>query len=190
MKDQLSVESQPPRKFGLFLCNMKKQKDPAFLFYSRDWLTGTSFFTFEQKGKYIDLLCAQHDHGHLSEKQISVICRGEIDEEVMAKFEVDEDGKWYNVKLDDEIKRRKDYSIQQQERALRRWDTKKDATADANAGANAYAELDAYNDASRTETETVTETKASYSKKTKTHVGETQTQTFTDPLADLYLDLK
>lgn len=165
---------------------MKKQKDPAFLFYSRDWLTGTSFFTFEQKGKYIDLLCAQHDHGHLSEKKVSVICRGEIDEEVMAKFECDENGNWYNAKLDDEIKRRKDYSIQQQERALRRWDAKKDATA----GANAYAELDANRDASRAETETVTETVASYSKKTKTHVGEFQTQTLTDPLADLYLDLK
>lgn len=164
---------------------MKKQKDPAFLFYSRDWLTGTSFFTFEQKGKYIDLLCAQHDHGHLSEKQISVICRGEIDEEVMAKFECDEDQKWFNAKLDDEIRRRKDYSIQQQERALRRWDAKKDATADATADAG----LDAYRDASRAETETETETVASYSKLSKTHVGETQTQTLTDPLQDLYLEL-
>lgn len=164
---------------------MKKQKDPAFLFYSRDWLTGTSFFTFEQKGKYIDLLCAQHDHGHLSEKQVSVICRGEIDEEVMAKFECDEEQKWFNSKLDDEIRRRKDYSIQQQERALRRWDAKKDATADANADAG----LDAYKDASRTETETVTETEATYSKLSKTHVGETQTQTYRDPLEDLYLDL-
>lgn len=164
---------------------MKKQKDPAFLFYSRDWLTGTSFFTFEQKGKYIDLLCAQHDHGHLSEKQISVICRGEIDEEVMAKFECDEDQKWFNAKLDDEIRRRKDYSLQQQERALRRWDAKKDATADATADAG----LDAYRDASRAETETETETVASYSKLSKTHVGETQTQTLTDPLQDLYLEL-
>lgn len=167
---------------------MKKQKDPAFLFYSRDWLTGTSFFTFEQKGKYIDLLCAQHDHGHLSEKKVSVICRGEIDEEVMAKFECDENGDWYNVKLDDEIKRRKSYSLEQQERALRRWESKKDATAGANAGANAYAELDANRDASRAETETVTETEATISKKTKTHVGESLTQT-KDLLADLYNDL-
>jgi len=164
---------------------MKKQKDPAFLFYSRDWLTGTSFFTFEQKGKYIDLLCAQHDHGHLSEKQISVICRGEIDDEVMGKFEVDEEGKWFNVKLDSEIIRRKEYSIQQQERASRRWDAKKDATAPA----KAYAGLDANEDASRTETETVTETEATISKLSKTHVGETLTQTLTDPLEDLYNDL-
>lgn len=162
---------------------MKKQKDPAFLFYSSSWLIGTHFFTFEQKGKYVDLLCAQHDHGHLSEKQISIICHGEIDDEVMAKFEVDEEGKWFNTKLDEEIKRRKEYSLYQKERALRRWNKKDDANVDAEEDALAYAE----DDAPRTKTETIT--KATYSKKTKTHVGETQTQTLTDPLEDLYSDL-
>jgi hypothetical protein len=168
---------------------MKKQKDPAFLFYSRDWLTGTHFFSFEQKGKYIDLLCAQHDHGHLSEKQISIICHGEIDDEVMAKFEVDEEGKWFNVKLDEEIKRRKEYSLYQKELATKRWNKKKDAMAyakdDAKDDAMAYAGLDA----PRTETETETETEATISKLSKTHVGETLTQTLTDPLEDLYSDL-
>ena len=44
-------------------------KDPAFLFYPSDFLTGTMFMTDEQVGKYIRLLCAQHQKGHLCEKR-------------------------------------------------------------------------------------------------------------------------
>ena len=174
------MEPQNPWFVWLFLCNMKKQKDPAFLFYSKDWLTGTSFFTFEQKGKYIELLCNQHTHGHLSEKMIKIICQGEIDDEVMAKFECDKDGNWYNAKLDLEIQRRKEYSILQKERVMKRY-TKKDTTVGT--------ELDTDLPTSRTETETETETEATISKLSKTHVRESQTQTLTDPLEDLYSDL-
>lgn len=35
-------------------------KDPAFLFYSKDWLEGTAEMTPEEKGVYIDLLAHQH----------------------------------------------------------------------------------------------------------------------------------
>lgn len=35
-------------------------KDPAFLFYSKDWLEGTAEMTAEEKGVYIDLLAHQH----------------------------------------------------------------------------------------------------------------------------------
>ncbi len=40
-------------------------KDPAFLFYSKDWITGTADFMPEEKGVYIDLLCYQHQKGSL-----------------------------------------------------------------------------------------------------------------------------
>ena len=40
-------------------------KDPAFLFYSKDWLTGTAEYLPEEKGVYIDLLCYQHQKGSL-----------------------------------------------------------------------------------------------------------------------------
>ena len=43
-------------------------KDPAFLFYSSDFLTGTMFMTNEQIGIYIRLLCAQHQHGGFIDK--------------------------------------------------------------------------------------------------------------------------
>lgn len=40
-------------------------KDPAFLFYSKDWLQGTSSMMPEEKGVYIDLLSHQHQDGDL-----------------------------------------------------------------------------------------------------------------------------
>lgn len=45
-------------------------KDPAFLFYPNDFTSGTRFFTDEQVGKYIRLLCAQFDCGHLKESDM------------------------------------------------------------------------------------------------------------------------
>lgn len=41
------------------------KKDPAFLFYSKDWLEGTAEMTPEEKGVYIDLLAHQHQKGSL-----------------------------------------------------------------------------------------------------------------------------
>ncbi|MFA5307570.1 MAG: DUF1376 domain-containing protein [Candidatus Babeliales bacterium] len=40
-----------------------KTKDPAFLFYSKDWIEGTAEYMPEEKGVYIDLLCFQHQRG-------------------------------------------------------------------------------------------------------------------------------
>jgi hypothetical protein len=42
-----------------------KTKDPAFLFYSKDWITGTAGLMPEEKGVYIDLLAYQHQNGSL-----------------------------------------------------------------------------------------------------------------------------
>lgn len=40
-------------------------KDPAFLFYSKDWIEGTAEMMPDEKGVYIDLLCYQHQRGDL-----------------------------------------------------------------------------------------------------------------------------
>jgi uncharacterized protein YdaU (DUF1376 family) len=84
-------------------------KDPAFLFYSSDFLTGTSFLTNEQVGKYIRLLCHQHQNGHLKEKDMLKICIA-YDEDIFEKFAKDEDGLFFNERLDTEISKRKAYS--------------------------------------------------------------------------------
>ncbi len=84
-------------------------KDPAFLFYSSDFLTGTLLMSMEQKGKFITLLCIQHQKGHMSERDMLQIC-GTYDEDIFDKFQKDSDGKFFNERLKQEIDKRKSYS--------------------------------------------------------------------------------
>jgi hypothetical protein len=84
-------------------------KDPAFLFYTQDFTTGTQFFTDEQVGKYVRLLLAQHQHGHLYEKQMIHICKTH-DKDIFAKFKIDSEGLFYNERLERELIKRKEYS--------------------------------------------------------------------------------
>jgi hypothetical protein len=84
-------------------------KDPAFLFYSSDFLTGTLLMSMEQKGKFITLLCIQHQKGHMSERDMLQIC-GTYDEDIFDKFQKDSDGKFFNERLKEEIDKRKSYS--------------------------------------------------------------------------------
>ncbi len=83
-------------------------KDPAFLFYPGDFMSGTLFMTDEQVGKYIRLLLAQHQHGHLSENQVNFICKT-YDKDVMSKFRRDEAGLYYNERLEIEIVKRREF---------------------------------------------------------------------------------
>jgi hypothetical protein len=85
-------------------------KDPAFLFYPEPYLTGTYGMTFDQKGRYVDLLCLQHQRGHLDKELFSQILDGNIDGAVAKKFVVDDDGRYYNERLETEIIKRKEYT--------------------------------------------------------------------------------
>lgn len=84
-------------------------KDPAFLFYSDNFLSGTMFFTDEQTGKYIRLLCAQHLTGHLKENHMIFICKS-FDKDIWDKFTKDTNGLYYNERLELEIIKRRNYS--------------------------------------------------------------------------------
>lgn len=84
-------------------------KDPAFLFYSDNFLSGTMFFTDEQVGKYMRLLCAQHQHGHLSEKHMLHICKT-YDKDIWDKFTKDESGLFYQPRLETEVEKRKNFT--------------------------------------------------------------------------------
>lgn len=84
-------------------------KDPAFLFYSSDFLSGTMLMTDEDVGKYIRLLCLQHQKGHLKEKEMLNICKG-FNEDIFSKFKKDEEGNYYNERLEYEANKRKAYS--------------------------------------------------------------------------------
>ena len=65
-------------------------KDPAFLFYSSDFLSGTMLMSDEEIGQYIKLLCLQHQKGHLKEKDMLNICKT-YNEEIFSKFKKDKD---------------------------------------------------------------------------------------------------
>ena len=84
-------------------------KDPAFLFYTSDFLTGTMLMSDEQVGKYIRLMCYEHQHGRLPEQDMLKICKT-YDADVFSKFDVDECGLYFNERLEIEIGRRRAYS--------------------------------------------------------------------------------
>ena len=84
-------------------------KDPAFLFYSSDFLSGTMLMTDEEVGQYIKLLCLQHQKGHLKEKDMLNICKS-YNEDIFSKFKKDEEGNYYNERLEYESNKRKAYS--------------------------------------------------------------------------------
>lgn len=84
-------------------------KDPAFLFYSNDFLSGTMLMTDEEIGQYIKLMCLQHQKGHLKEKDMLNICKT-YNEDIFSKFKKDEEGNYYNERLEEEIDKRKKYS--------------------------------------------------------------------------------
>lgn len=84
-------------------------KDPAFLFYSSDFLSGITDLTMEERGQYITLLCVQHQKGFLTEKTIRLLV-GSVSVYVLNKFSKDENGNYYNERLKDEIDKRNNFT--------------------------------------------------------------------------------
>ena len=81
-------------------------KDPAFLFYSNDFLSGTMLMSNEEIGIYIKLLCIQHQQGHLKEEDMLNIG---ATKKVFSKFVKDNEGNYYNERLEYEANKRKAY---------------------------------------------------------------------------------
>jgi hypothetical protein len=101
-------------------------KDPAVLFYTSDFLSGTFTMDNEQVGKYIRLLCLQHQKGKLSEKDMLSICKA-YDNEIWDKFKV-QDGLYYNERMFNETIRRQKFSESRRNNAK---SLKKESTSEA-----------------------------------------------------------
>lgn len=84
-------------------------KDPAFLFYSSDFLSGVSDLTFEERGQYITMLCVQHQKGHISSKWLSINIPN-ASSDVLSKFTKDGDGNYQSIRLVEEIEKRKSFT--------------------------------------------------------------------------------
>jgi hypothetical protein len=127
-------------------------KDPAVLFYTSDFLSGTFTMTNEQVGKYIRLLCLQHQKGKLSEKDMLSICSA-YDVDIWDKFKI-EDGAFINERMYNEAIRRQKFSESRRNNAK---SPKNDSTSKA------------YVKHMETETETITDTKTINKTKAKIH---------------------
>jgi len=106
---------------------MKIAKDPAFLFYPSDFLTGTMFMSHEQIGIYIRLLCSQHQHGGVIDKISfnSLVGNNEI---VRTKF-IEIDLGFYNQRLADEMEKRNKKSNNISKAVKEVWEKRKESNA-------------------------------------------------------------
>ena len=90
-------------------------KDPAFLFYPKDYYEGTRTMLPEERACYIDLLCYQHQHGSIPSdlRRVMMYCSGATEEVInhvlSEKFQLT-DNRWLNRRLTTEIAKREDYS--------------------------------------------------------------------------------
>ena len=105
-------------------------KDPAMLWYWSDWHSGTSLLSRFLKGCYIDLLHAQFNNGHLSLEEIKTCLGSDFGTSwpsLQKKFIKDENGLYFNVRLDQEKIKRQQFS---ESRRNNRLNKKKEITYD------------------------------------------------------------
>lgn len=93
-------------------------KDPAFLFYSKDYYEGTRMMLPEERACYLDLLVYQHQNEFIPNDmhRLSMYCSG-ISKDIIkatleAKFKLCDKG-WLNEKLSIVISERKEFSSKQ-----------------------------------------------------------------------------
>lgn len=93
-------------------------KDPAFLFYSKDFYEGTRTMLPEERACYVDLLIYQHQHGPIPTdiKRVLLYCNGIAEATLIAtleaKFKLCDKG-WINQRLHDVILEREEFSNRQ-----------------------------------------------------------------------------
>lgn len=93
-------------------------KDPAFLFYPGDWLGGVMTFSRSHKGAYMDLLMCQFNNGHMSLQDIKTVLGSDFpmwDEKLKGKFRQDDNGLFFNEKLENEATKRKKFTQSRKE---------------------------------------------------------------------------
>jgi uncharacterized protein YdaU (DUF1376 family) len=96
-------------------------KDPAVLFYTSDFIAGTQFFSDEQCGQYIRLLCQQHQLGHIPNEHMLNICKT-YDSPVWQKFVKDANGGWYNERMELEKEKRIKYCASRRSNKMKEYE--------------------------------------------------------------------
>lgn len=98
---------------------MVDMKSPAFRFYVGDFLLGCRRFSTEEVGAYILLLCEQWDNGAIIPndenliKEITKCTKMKVINKVLLKFKKDENGDFFNERLEKERQRQNDFNSKQ-----------------------------------------------------------------------------
>jgi hypothetical protein len=98
-------------------------KDPAFLFYSKDFYEGTRMMLPEERACYIDLLIYQHQNGIIPNEleRVLLYCNGigkaTLEATLKAKFKPTLQG-WLNDKMEIVVNNRKEYSTRQSDNGI------------------------------------------------------------------------
>ena len=78
-------------------------KNFAFTFYVNDWLGGTMYLTFEQKGAYLELLLLQFNQGRFTLRQAQQVLNTSFTtcwEAIADKF-TEEEGLFFNARMEE-----------------------------------------------------------------------------------------
>lgn len=97
-------------------------KNPAFAFYSSDFMVNVSGLTMEERGIYITMLCLQHQKGAISGKLFGLSLGFPIDElsqDVAALFVKDENGNYYNEELREVMDKQAQRSEKQRDNGIK-----------------------------------------------------------------------
>lgn len=87
---------------------MEKEKDPAVLFYTADFLADTVLWSYEELGRYIKLLCIQHLNGSIDPDDFEAVA--DHYKHVSAKFDLCDDGKYRNKRMQKEAEKREKFN--------------------------------------------------------------------------------
>lgn len=91
-------------------------KNPSVEFFFNDWHGGTMTMSRFHKGCYMDLLTAQFNNGHLHLDEVKNVLGNDFAAwgVLSKKFATDSDGRFYNVRLDFQIKKKGAYNKSRQ----------------------------------------------------------------------------
>lgn len=107
-------------------------KDPAFLFYPGDFNEGTQDFTNEEVGAYLRLLLFQFSQGHLPIERIKRKLGQDFESLwpiISEKFMVDENGFYFNQRLENEVNKRKAFSESRRKNISKRYEKEVQSTS-------------------------------------------------------------
>lgn len=166
----------------------KKAKDPALKIYTAQFLADTQFWSQEEKGIYITLICVHHQNGYIPKEIMYQVMGGITEPEkefplMMRHFGKGDNGHYVHYQTGIEMERRKKYSQEQSRRGKIPHQNK--AAAGNSMPASAGLTADQKNRPRDKTEHSYTDTN---SKVHSSPIHDSYISTSIDPLEDLYVD--